>query len=134
MLVEVLVSATLLTVAMLAALSTLTAGFGAIDAARRSSEAMFLADERLEQVRGLLLGTRPIESVAQLATERFPGEPYGAIPGHRDYRRLTEVEVAPAGPSGMGRVTVTVFYRRPGVGAAPGMETFERLTALVALP
>lgn len=121
----------LLTVGMLAALSAMAVGFAGVDAAHRSSVALFLAEDRLEQVRAHALET-PVAGRPWLAAMRFAPEPYGAIAGRPGYRRLTEIAVEPDGLRDTCRVSVTVFYRtsHPGSGA----ETFERLSTLLTRP
>lgn len=128
-LVEVLVAAALVTVGMLAALSAMIVGFRGVEAAHRSSVALFLAEERLEEVRAVAQESRPALGPSRLAPEAFPEEPYGAIAGRPGYRRSTEVAIDPDDRRNTRRVSVTVFYR---VGAGP--ETFERLSTLVTLP
>ena len=132
-LVEVLVAAAVLTVGILAALSAMAIGFSGVEAAHRSSVALFLAEERLEQVRGFALGPPPAQGPSRLATEPFPAEPYGTIAGYPGYRRLTEVTVEPEGLRDTHRVAVTVFYRTGG-GVGAGTETFEKLSTLMARP
>ena len=132
-LAEVLVAAAVLTVGTLAALSALAVGFNGVDAAHRSTVALFLAEERLEQVRAFALGAPPAQGWLRLTAERFPAEAYGTIAGHPGYRRVTEVAIEPDNLRDVRRVSVTVFYRL-GAGAGPGLETFERLSTLMALP
>lgn len=131
-LAEVLVAAAVLTVGVLAALSAMVVGFAGVDAAHRSSVALFLAEERLEQVRAHALET-PAPGRPWLTAERFPPEPYGTIAGRPGYRRLTEVALEPNGLRDTCRVTVTVFYRI-GSGAGSGAETLERLSTLLTRP
>ena len=128
-LVEVLVAAAVLTVGMLAALSAMAVGFDGVEAAHRSSVALFLAEERLERVRGVVLGDPSGQGLSRLTPERFPAEPYGTIVSHPNYRRQTEVAIEPEGLRDIHLVRVTVFYRTVG-----GAETFERLTTVMALP
>ena len=128
-LVEVLVAAAILSVGVLAALSAMAVGFDGVEAAHRSSVALFLAEERLEEVRAFALGLPPEHGLSRLTSDRFPAEGYRTIPGRPGYRRVTEVTVAPEGLRGTRLVSVTVFYR---TGSGP--ETFERLSALLASP
>lgn len=128
-LVEVLVAAAIVSVGVLAALSAMAIGFDGIEAAHRSSVALFLAEERIEEVRAFALGLPPEQGLSRLTPDRFPAEGYRAIPGRPGYRRVTEVTVAPDGVRDTRLVTVTVFYR---TGASP--ETFERLSTLLGSP
>lgn len=132
-LAEVLVAAAILTVGMLAAMSAMAVGFAGVAAAHRSSVALFLAEDRLEQVRAFALGAPPAQGLPRLTPEQFPAEPYGALAGRPDYRRVTEVAVEPDGLRDVWRVSVTVFYRIGG-GTGSGTETFERVSTLMALP
>lgn len=129
-LAEVVVAAAVLTVGMLAALSATAVGFAGVEAAHRSSVALFLAEERIEQVRAVALAA-PVRGRPWLTAQQFPTEPYGTIAGRPGYRRLTEVALEPDGLPDTCRVSVSVFYR-PGGGAGP--ETFERLSTLMTRP
>jgi Tfp pilus assembly protein PilE len=103
-LVEVLIAGAIITVG----LTAVTAGFqhalDAVEAGRQQSTALFLAEQRLEQVKAVAL-----VDFDRVTTASFPLEE--SVGGHPHYRRLVEIVAAPGGMAQAVRVQVTVTYR-----------------------
>src|SRR5512145_3148976 len=103
-LVEVLIAGAIITVG----LTAVTAGFqhalDAVEAGRQQTTALFLAEQRLEQVKAVAL-----VDFDRVTTATFPLEE--SLVGYPQYRRTVEVVAGPAGMAQAVRVQVTVAYR-----------------------
>ena len=131
-LVEVLVALGILTIGLTALLSVMPLGVGAIYSGRQSSTAVFLAVQRLEEIKAFAMSVDPAQGFANLTSRNFPGEPYTAITGYARYRRQVTIVDSPPAPANTKAVQVTVFYRpstEPGL-AAP--ETAVSVSTLIA--
>lgn len=110
-LIEVIVAAAILTISVVALLTSVTAGFSAIDLGRQQSTAVFLAEQRLEQARAFNDGTAAGQGFANLTSATYPAENYGGIPNYPQYRRTVTVTNSPGGVVDTKLIVVSVFYR-----------------------
>ena len=124
-LAEVLVATALLAIGMVAVLSAMSIGLGGVESSRRVSTALFLAEQRLEQVRAFAVSNSAGQGFGNLATAAFPAEGYDTIAGYGDYRRVVTVTPNAGGNPNLRTVTVQVFYR-----AATAVGTGETSTAV----
>jgi len=102
-LIEVLLAAAVIAVAMVAVGGGLSYGLAGIEAGKQQTTATFLAEQRLEQIRA---ATYPNVTAAN-----FPAEGYGTIASAPTYRRVVSVVDSPGGVANTKRVEVSVFYR-----------------------
>jgi len=130
-LVEVLVSASLLVITVAAVFSSLAYGVNGVESSRESSTAVFLAEQRLEQVRSFAVSTASTQGFANLATSSFPAEAYGSLSGYANYRRTVSVTASAGGNADLKLVQVTVAYK-PSSTQGFGAETSTTLTTLVS--
>ncbi len=128
---EVLVAAFLLAVALVALLASMTTAVTTVDAGRRSTTALFLAEQRMEDVRAFALSKAAGQGWANLSTASFPAEGYGAIASHPDYRRTVTVTDTPGGVADTKLVEVRVFYRQV-TDAGTGPESSVVVTTTLA--
>jgi Tfp pilus assembly protein PilV len=108
---EVVAAAAILTIAVVALLSSITAGFTSVDLGRLQSNAVFLAEQRLEEVRGFAVSTAANQGFVNVTSASFPAEGYGAIANNPAFRRTVTVTDNPAGVANTKRVDVVVFFR-----------------------
>ena len=118
-LAETLAAIGILGVGLVALLSSMSWGFASVDSARRSTTALFLAEQRMEQVKAFALSTAAGQGWTQLASAAFPSEASGAIVGYAEYRRT--VTITTTGPN-TKLAEVRVFYR-PVTASGLGPET-----------
>jgi prepilin-type N-terminal cleavage/methylation domain-containing protein len=122
-LIEVLFAMSVLAIALAALLQTMTAGLANADAGGRSSTAVFLAEERLEQIRSFALSTDPAQGFINVTTAIFPAQAYGAVPGYATYRRTVAITDNPGGLTDTKLVAVTVAWRHTGNEGARSEES-----------
>lgn len=128
-LAEILVACAVISVGLIAVATGFGIGVDGVEAGRQQSTALFLAEQRIEQVRALAL--QPPLLLANVNSTNLPSpENYGysgTLPGApKGYWRTTTITNNPAGVSG-ARVDVTVYYR-PVTGR--GVLTTERSVSL----
>jgi Tfp pilus assembly protein PilV len=128
---EVLVASSLLIIAIAAVLSSLAYGVSGVESSRESSTAVFLAEQRLEQVRAFAVSTASTQGFANLQTSSFPAEAYGTITGYAQYRRTVTVTPNPGGNTELMLVQVTVAFK-PMSTQGFRAETSTTLTSLVS--
>ena len=128
-LAEVLVSSALLVLTIAAVFSSLAYGVSGVEYSRESSTAVFLAEQRLEQVRAFAVSNAGTQGFTNLTTTAFPAEAYGSISGYANYRRT--VSLTAGGNADLILVQVTVAYR-PSSTKGFGSETSTTLTTLVS--
>ncbi len=110
-LAETLAAVGILGVGLVALLSSMSWGFAAVDSSRRSTTALFLAEQRMEEVKAFAVSTADKQGWDEVNPANFPAEGYGAIPGYPDYRRtVTVTDLGPVAPN-TKLVEVRVFYR-----------------------
>jgi Tfp pilus assembly protein PilV len=110
-LIEVVISAAVLTIAVVSVLTSVTAGYTGVDFGRQQSTAVFLAEQKLEEIRGYSLSTATGQGYTNVNTASFPAEAYGSIASHPLFRRTVAVTDSPGGTANTKLVTVTVFFR-----------------------
>ena len=122
-LAETLAAVGVLGIGLVALLSSMSWGFATVDTSRRSTTALFLAEQRMEQVRAFAVSTAAGQGWALLTPAAFPAEGYGGIAGYPDYRRTVTVTTNPGGGAPNTKlVEVRVFYR-PVTSAGLGPES-----------
>lgn len=129
---ETLAAVAILSLALVGVLASSGLGVTGVDAARRSTSALFLAEQRMEQVRAFALSTAATQGWANLSGASFPAESYGGIAGYADYRRTVTVTNNPGGAANTKQVEVWVFYR-PVTSQGVGSETSVALSTLLVL-
>ncbi|HME92902.1 MAG TPA: prepilin-type N-terminal cleavage/methylation domain-containing protein [Methylomirabilota bacterium] len=124
-LAEIMVACAVISVGLVAVATGFGYGVDGVEAGRQQSTAVFLAEQRIEQAKGLAMQQT---GLVQLTTANLPAtEGYGTIAGAPPrYRRTTTITNNPGGLQG-ARVDVTVFYR-PVTGR--GVLTTERSVSL----
>lgn len=121
-LAEVLVAAALLTIGMVAVLSGMTIGLGGVERSGRVTTALFLAEQRLEQVRSFAVSSAAGQGFANLNAAAFPAEAYNTIAGSPAFRRVVTITPNAGGNANLSAVRVQVFYRSP-TAASGAVET-----------
>jgi Tfp pilus assembly protein PilV len=130
-LVEVLVSSSLLVITIAAVFSALAYGVNGVEASRESSTAVFLAEQRLEQVRAFAVSTAGTQGFSNLTAGSFAAEAYGSITGFANFRRSVSITDNAGGNADLTLVQVTVAFK-PASTAGFGAETTTTLTSLVS--
>lgn len=137
-LTEVLAALTVLSIGLLGMVSLLPlAAFGVHQGAHRSG-AVFLASQRIEQIRHAVgLAERGHDPLSE-AGVRFPDEPSLPAP-HEAYSRIVRVRECDLGPgcsgvsaSGVRQISVTVTYPTPAGQALPAGQGSVVLSTYVA--
>jgi prepilin-type N-terminal cleavage/methylation domain-containing protein len=123
---EVLVAMSILTVALLGIVGAAglqqrggiaadaSVGTSALERGGAVSTAVFLAEERIGQLRRLayIVGPPALDEIGQgTPPAAAPNEDYGTIAGYPNYRREVSVQNGVPGPN-MKLITVTVRFRR----------------------
>jgi Tfp pilus assembly protein PilV len=109
--VETLAAVAILVVAMVALLGAMTTGVAEVDAAKRSTTALFLAEQRLEEIKGFALSTAAGKGFTNVTAANFPAQAYASITGYGDYRRWVTITDNPGGAVDTKQVEVWVGYR-----------------------
>jgi Tfp pilus assembly protein PilV len=130
-LAEIIAAAAILTIAVVALFSSMTAGFASVDVGRQQSAGVFLAEQRLEDARAFAVSTAAGQGLASLTSATFPEEGYGTIASAPGFRRIVAVTNEPGGIVGTKLVEVTVFYRTQ-TESGWGGETSVGVATLVA--
>jgi prepilin-type N-terminal cleavage/methylation domain-containing protein len=130
-LVETLAAIAIIVVALVGLLTTMTSGVTDIDSARRSTTALFLAEQRLEHIRAFALSKAAGQGYNYVNTASFPAEAYGTITNYGDYRRTVVVVDDPGGTANTKQVEVWVFYR-PVTTTGLNQETSVVVSSLLA--
>ena len=110
-LLEVLIAIVFVSVGIVAVLSSLSVGVSGIDRGRRTTTALFLSEQRMEEVKAFALSQNPLQGWTNVVAASFPVEGYGAIAGYPDYRRTVTITNNPGGAANTKQVEVWVFYR-----------------------
>ena len=131
-LAEILIACGVIAVGLIAASYAFTMGIQGVETGRQQSTAIFLAQQRMDQVKAAaMIATEP--PLANVTPVNFPAEAYNTIPGGLNFRRrvtLTTYVGPDAGlPTGLQgiRVDVDVFYQPI---TARGVLTTERSVRL----
>ena len=110
-LIEVLLTIAFLSVGIVAVLSSISVGASGIERGRRSTIALFLAEQRMEQIKAFAFSKDPTQGWANVVSANFPVEAYGAIAAYPDYRRTVTITNNPGGAAYTKQLEVWVFYR-----------------------
>jgi prepilin-type N-terminal cleavage/methylation domain-containing protein len=102
-LAEVLLATAIVTIGLTAVAAGFHHALSAVEAGRQLTIALFLAEQRIEQVMAMAL-----IDFDRVATG-FPAEE--SVTGYPEYRRNVDVTPGPAGMAGAVLVQVTVAYR-----------------------
>jgi Tfp pilus assembly protein PilV len=108
-LAEVLMATAMLIVGVAVVLSALMYGVAGVEGSRGQSTAVFLAEQRLEQVRAFVVSTDPAQGFGNLTSSSFPAE--STITGYPNFRRTVTITPNAGGNADLQLVTVTVFYK-----------------------
>jgi prepilin-type N-terminal cleavage/methylation domain-containing protein len=119
-LVEALVATAILTVGVTAAAAGFQQALHAVETGREQTTALFLAEQRLEQVKAGAL--RDFDGIT---TTTYSEDPVAGCPR---FRRVVEI-TGPAGIADTVRVEVVVTYRPLG-GPSPGPRAVTLVTVL----
>jgi type II secretory pathway pseudopilin PulG len=103
-LAEVLVALSIIMVGLMATAVGLQQATAFLEVGRQQTTAVFLAQQRLEQVK-----TSALWDFDGLASTKFPAE--SPVSGYPAYRRVVEISPLPAGLANVVRVRVTVTYQ-----------------------
>ena len=131
-LIEVLITIAFLSIGIVAMLSSLSAGVSGVDRGRRSTTALFLSEQRMEQIKAFALSKNPLQGWVNVVSANFPAEAYGAIAGYPDYRRTVTITTNPGGAANTKQVEVWVFYRPITPAANGGENSITTATLLVS--
>ena len=131
-LAETLTAVTVLSVALVALLFATGYGVTGLDASRRSTTALFLAERRMEQIRAWSLSKAANQGWANVTAANFSAEGYSTIAGYPDYRRSVTITDNPAGIANTKQVEIFVFYRPVNTQGLAG-ETSVVVSTLLAL-
>lgn len=130
-LAEVVVALGLLSIGLTALIGTFPVAFSAIQSGRQSSTAVFLALQRLEEIKAFALSPDPAQGFTNVTPSNFPDEAYTAIAGYPHYRRQVAILDSAPVPANTKVVQVTVFYR-PTVWVGAVYETAVSVSTLIA--
>jgi prepilin-type N-terminal cleavage/methylation domain-containing protein len=109
-LVEVLVAVAIITVGLTAVATGMQLGTAGIAAGQQETTAVFLAEQRLEDIKAFALSRDAQQGWPNVTGSSFtPAEGYGTIAGHPSYRRTTAISGAP-GSATQKLATVSVFW------------------------
>lgn len=131
-LVEILVALGILTLGLTALLSALPVAFGGVSSGRQSSTALFLAVQRLEEIKAFAMSPDPSQGFANVTSPNFPPEPYALINGYTHYRRQVAIDDPPVVPANMKGVRVRVFYRPATPAGVVAHESAVSVATLIA--
>jgi Tfp pilus assembly protein PilV len=102
-LLEVLFALALLSVGLLAVAVAFPVGVSGVEQGKQQTTAVFLADQRLEQIKAT--------DFSSITAANFPAEAFGTIASHPRFRRTVTITNSPGGVANTVRVDVSVFYR-----------------------
>lgn len=131
-LVEILVALGVLTIGLMTLLSAFPVAFSGVSSGRQSSTAVFLAVQRLEEIKAFAMSPDPARGFVNVTSENFPAEPYTAISGYARYRRQIMVADSPVVPADTKGVRVAVFYRPTTAAGLAVYETMVSVSTLIA--
>jgi Tfp pilus assembly protein PilV len=124
-LAEILVAAVIVTIGFTAIASGFQYALSGIELGKRQTEAVFLAEQKLEQIKA--------DALAKYDTMGpYAAEAYGAIAGYPNHRRTVTMTTDPPGAVNTRRIQVSVFYQLTGSYRVALQEREVRIDALVA--
>jgi Tfp pilus assembly protein PilV len=118
-LAEVLMATAMLIVGIAVVLSALMYGVAGVEGSRGTSTAVFLAEQKLEQVRAFAVSTTATQGFSNLTTSSFPAE--STITGYPNFRRnaATFSSLIASAPTN-GEVAMFTNASLPGLGTSTG--------------
>jgi prepilin-type N-terminal cleavage/methylation domain-containing protein len=126
-LVEVLVAVFVITIGLTAVATGMQLATGGITAGQQETTAVFLAEQRLEDIKAFALSTAAGQGFGNVTSANFPAEGYDSIANYAGYRRAVTI----TNPSAtVKRVTVDVFYRPIAVASSNPEKQVSMSTAL----
>lgn len=131
-LLEVLIAIVFVSVGIVAVLSSLSVGVSGIDRGRRTTTALFLSEQRMEEIKSFAVSKNPLQGWTNVVAATFPAEGYGAIAGYPDYRRTVTITNNPGGAANTKQVEVWVFYRPISPTVNGGETSITTATLLVS--
>ena len=108
-LAETLMATAMLIVGVAVVLSALMYGVAGVEGSRGTSTAVFLAEQKLEQVRAFAVSTAAAQGFSNLNSAAFPAET--SITGYPNYRRTVTITPNAGGNADLQLINVTVFYK-----------------------
>ncbi len=124
-LAEILVAAVIVTVGLTAIAGGFQYALSGIEVGKKQSEAAFLAEQKLEQIKA--------DALNNYATMGpYAAEAYGSIVGYPNHRRTVTLTANPGGTANTTRVQVSVFYNLTGSYGVALSEREVRIDALLA--
>ena len=122
-LVEILVAVAILLVGLVAVMQWFPMGTQGMETGRRQSTAVFLAEQKVEQIKAWALSAAAGQGFTTVAAAGTcftaangpcRNDNFGAVPGYPEYSRTVIVAAGPTATTTLVRVQVA--YRRVGVG------------------
>ena len=137
-LAEILVAIALITIGMVALVPGFQLAVGGVDIARRQSTGVFLAEQRLEQIKAWAASTaggQGYGSITNGSPSTAPccaAEAYSTIAGYADYRRQVNVSHGPT--ANTKTIQVQVFYTSATGAGFSTVESKVEVSTLVLRP
>src|SRR4029077_4141752 len=131
-LIDVLITIVFVSIGIVAVLSSLSIGVSGVDRGRRTTTALFLSEQRMEEIKAFSLSNNPLQGWINLVPASFPAEAYGTIAGYPDYRRTVTITNDPGGAALTKQVEVWVFYRPISPTVDGGENSITTATLLVS--
>ena len=131
-LVEILVAIAILMVGLVAVMQLFPLGTAGVESGRRQSTGVFLAEQRIEQIKAWSLGTVGTQGFATIVQGGACclNDAFGSIPGYPEYSRTVTIANGPTATTRLVRVQVT--YRRVNVASTLTGGTQVDLATLIA--
>ena len=139
-LVEILVACAIIGLGLVPVSWALTMAIQGVETGRQQSTAVFLAQQRMDQVKEVaLIATEP--PLLNVTAAAFPAEPYGILADAPRFRRIVTVSPPPyldivVGGVNLGkgiRVDVDVFYQQITARGVLTTERSVRLSSVLAI-
>jgi type II secretory pathway pseudopilin PulG len=119
-LAEILVAMAVIMIGLVALMQAFPLGTQGIDTGRRQSTGVFLAEQKIEQIKAFSLSTAPLQGFALVpicnpcnGAAPFNQENFNTIVGYPEYSRTVIVQGLPQAPTANTKlVRVTLSYRR----------------------
>jgi prepilin-type N-terminal cleavage/methylation domain-containing protein len=102
-LAELIIAVGIIGVGLVAVVTGFSYGLQGVEASRQQSTAVFLAEQRLEQVKAT--------TFRSITSATFPSEAYGTVANAPLFRRQVTITDNPSGITNSKLVVVDVFYR-----------------------
>ncbi len=134
-LIEILVAVALIMIGLLAVMQSFPMGVQGMDTGRRQSTAVFLAEQRLEQIKAWASSTAAGQGFASIANGNpsaascCQAQGYNSIPGYPGYRRQVNVNTGPT--ANTKNIQVQVFYQPLTGQGFSNLETLVQSATLI---